>query len=148
MLRKLRAAMQPASPPGADSPRAGQPTQVMLRGGIEVRVVGESHYQDALTAIVGGKRPDGVNVETYAMLVLEPDNPYDPNAVAVLVAGHKVGYLARPAALAYGPVGRQLAGQQQIGTCKAAIVGGWDRGDEDMGHFGVKLDLARPEELL
>jgi hypothetical protein len=37
MLRKLRAALQP---PG--SPTSNQPTPVMLRGGIEVGVVGES----------------------------------------------------------------------------------------------------------
>jgi hypothetical protein len=148
MLRKLRAAIQPPAPPGASSPQDGRLTQVMLRGGIEVGVVGESHYQDALTAIVGGKRPDSVSVETHAMLVPEPDNPYDPNAVAVYVADRKVGHLPRPAAQAYGPVGRRLAEQQQIGTCRAVIVGGWDRGDGDTGHFGVTLDLARPEDLL
>lgn len=26
-------------------------------------------------------------------------------------------------------------------TYSAKIVGGWDRGGEDKGHFGVKLDL-------
>jgi protoporphyrinogen oxidase len=53
----------------------------MLSGGLEVGVVGESHYQDALTAIVGGKRPESVRIPTQATLVPEPDNPYDPNAV-------------------------------------------------------------------
>jgi HIRAN domain len=148
MLRKLRDALQPPTPPAAGSTPTGQPTPVILPGGIEVGVVGESHYQDALTAIAGGKRPDGANLQTQAALVFEPTNPYDPDAVAVYVDGHKVGYLPRPAAQAYGPVGRQLAAQQQYGVCRAVIVGGWVREDGDTGHFGVTLDLAHPDELL
>lgn len=46
MLRKLRAAIQPPAPAASDS-LASQPTAVMLSGGLEVGVVGESHYQDA-----------------------------------------------------------------------------------------------------
>ncbi len=120
----------------------------MLNGGLEVGVVGESHYQDALTAIVGGKRPESVRIPTQATLVPEPDNPYDPNAVAVYIAGRKVGHLPRPAAEAFTPVGRRLAEQQQVGACSATIIGGWDRGDGDTGHFGVTLDLAHPDRLL
>jgi hypothetical protein len=114
---------------------------------MEVGVVGESHYQDALTAIVGGKRPESVRIPTQAVLVPEPSNPYDPNAVAVYVAGRKVGHLPRPAAQAYGPVGRRLLDRGQVGACAATITGGWDRGDGDTGHFGVMLDLAHPDDL-
>jgi hypothetical protein len=147
MLRKLRAAIQPPAPAGSGSP-AGQPTAVMLSGGLEVGVVGESHYQDALTAIVGGKGPESVRIPTQATLVPEPDNPYDPNAVAVYIAGRKVGHLPRPAAQAFAPVGRRLAEQRQVGACSATIAGGWDRGDGDTGHFGITLDLAHPDQLL
>jgi hypothetical protein len=77
----------------------------MLRGGIEVGVVEESHYQYALTTITGGKGPESVNIETLAALVPGPDNPYDPNAVAVYVAGRKVEHMPRPTAQAYSPVG-------------------------------------------
>jgi hypothetical protein len=77
MLRKLRAAIQPPAPAGSGSP-ASQPTAVMLSGGLEVGVVGESHHQDALTAIVGGKGPDSVRIPTQATLVPEPDNPMTP----------------------------------------------------------------------
>jgi hypothetical protein len=148
MLRRIRDALQPPVPPAPGSPQTGQPTPALLPGGIEVGVVGESHYQDALTAIAGGKGPDSAYIQTQAALVLEPSNPYDPNAVAVYVDGRKVGHLPRAAAEAYGAVGRQLAAQQQVGVCQAVIVGGWDRGDGDTGHFGVRLDLAHPDELL
>jgi hypothetical protein len=146
MLRKLRAAIQPPAPVESSSP-ASQPTAVMLSGGLEVGVVGESHYQDALTAIVGGKGRDSVRIPTHATLVPESDNPYDPNAVAVYIAGRKVGHLPRPAAQAFAPVAWRLAEQQQVGTCSATITGGWDRGDGDAGHFGVTLDLAPPDQL-
>jgi hypothetical protein len=134
MLRKLRAAIQPPAPAGSGSP-AGQPTAVMLSGGLEV-------------GIVGGKGPESVRIPTQATLVPEPDNPYDPNAVAVYIAGRKVGHLPRPAAQAFAPVGRRLAEQRQVGACSATIAGGWDRGDGDTGHFGITLDLAHPDQLL
>jgi HIRAN domain len=97
MLRKLREAIQPPTPAGSESP-ASQPTTVMLSGGLEVGVVGESHYQEALIAIAGGKSPESVRISTQAILVPESDNPYDPNAVAVYIDGRKVGHLPRPAA--------------------------------------------------
>ena len=31
--------------------------------------------------------------------------------------------------------------------CKAKIVGGWDRGGGDEGHYGVKLSLSSPLRL-
>jgi HIRAN domain len=148
MLRRLRTAIQPPTPAGSDAPQASQPTAVPLSGGLEVGVVGESHYQDVLTAIVGGKRPESVRLPTQATIVPKPDNPYDPNAVAVYIAGQKVGHLPRPAAQAFAPVGRRLAEQQQVGACSAIITGGWDRGDGDTGHFGVTLDLAHPNQLM
>jgi hypothetical protein len=147
-LRKLRTAIQPPTPGGSSAPQASQPTMVMLSGGLQVGVVGESHYQDTLTAIVGGKRPESIRIPTQATLVPEPDNPYDPNAIAVYIDGQKVGHLPRPAAQAFAPVGRQLADQHQVGACSATITGGWDRGDGDTGHFGVTLDLAHPDQLL
>ena len=96
MLRKLRTAIQPPVPAGSSSPPASQPAAVMLSGGLEVGVVGESHYQNALTAIVGGKRPESVRIPTQATFVLEPDNPYDPNAVAVYIAGGRSGTFRDP----------------------------------------------------
>jgi hypothetical protein len=52
-----------------------------------VKVVGESHYQEALWAATGlentGQR---VAVECIAELVPEPDNPHDPRAIMVQLA--------------------------------------------------------------
>jgi hypothetical protein len=45
--------------------------------------------------LVGGRSSidDRVRVDVHAVLAAEPDNPYDPNAIAVWVQGLKVGYL-------------------------------------------------------
>jgi hypothetical protein len=68
----------------------------MLSGGLEVALVGESNYQEALTTIAGSKRPESVRIPTQAILMPEPDNPYDPNAVAVYIDGGRSGIFRDP----------------------------------------------------
>lgn len=106
-------------------------------------IVGESHYQAALAEFAGGYDKSGRrNVAAAAMLVPEADNPYDLNAVAVQIEGQTVGYLARDVA----PVFRAALADAGFGraTCEAAIVGGWDRGEGDVGSFGVRLNARMP----
>jgi hypothetical protein len=81
-----------------------------------------------------------------AALLPEPTNRYDRNAVAVFVAGHQVGHLSREDAIIFKPVLAELARRGKVAMCAATIVGGWDRGRNDRGSFGVKLDLVRPGE--
>ena len=124
------------------------PIDVILPGGDVVDVVGESHYQAALESLVGGRCEEGWNCERWAHLVLEPDNPWDRDAVAVVIEGQKVGYLGRDDASEYAHLLRQLMQKDNAGAvCLANIRGGWQRGHDDYGHFGVKLALARPEHL-
>ena len=77
----------------------------LCEGRDDLEVVGEASYQDNLWRIVGGRHsPDGrVREDIYAVLAAEPDNPYDPNAVAVWIQGLKVGYLSREDARRYRP---------------------------------------------
>ena len=77
---------------------------VLLDGGRDLEVVGESYYQENLW-LVAGARPGGerVRVEITAVLVPEPDNPHDRNAVGVWVNGLKVGHLSRYDAQSYRP---------------------------------------------
>lgn len=44
-------------------------------------IVGEASYQRALDHICGGKCEDGHALEVAAVLIEEPDNPVDPNAI-------------------------------------------------------------------
>eukprot|EP00873_Tetraselmis_striata_P031941 jgi/Tetstr1/452205/TSEL_039241.t1 len=64
-------------------------------GSFEFDIVGESHYQDALDAICGGKCEEGHELECVALLRREPHNKHDPNAIDVMINGRKVDHLSR-----------------------------------------------------
>jgi hypothetical protein len=113
-------------------------------GGYLFEVVGESHYQDDLERIVGGRTEDGAHYQCVAMLTPEPDNPYDPHAVSVSIDNCKVAYLSRDWAPKFNAA--LTAKGYAEATCNALIVGGWDRG-RDRGYFGIKLDIALPFNL-
>jgi hypothetical protein len=121
---------------------------VLLNGGVPVQVSGESHYQDTLEQICGGRTREGVEKEVLAVLKLEPDNSWDPNAVGVYVDDRQVGYLPRDAAVVYQTIGTRLDEQGKAGACRAQIRGGWERRRGDRGNFGITLDLAPPDRCL
>lgn len=121
-----------------------------------VEVMGESHYQGTLERLAGGRTIDGGRYRDHIALMLpEPSNPYDHNAVRVLLAPHfdgatagLVGYLSREDAVAYRPVIDRLASMARLMACRASLKGGWDRGGGDRGSFGVTLHLDRPLVLM
>jgi hypothetical protein len=111
-------------------------------GAFEFPIVGESHYQAAIEAITGGKTERGAHHKCTAVLIPEPTNPYDLHAVRIDIEGQTVGYLSRDVATFF------LDSLSKSGfaaaVASAIIVGGWDRGDGDVGSFGVKLNAALP----
>jgi hypothetical protein len=110
-------------------------------GTYDVDVVGESHYQDALEAICGGRTEHGHRHEAEAYLAPEDDNPHDAKAVRVQIQNRVVGYLDRETARSFRKQMKNIGMIGVVAKCNAIIVGGWDRGAGDRGHFGVKLDL-------
>ena len=119
-----------------------------------VDVVGEGSYQGTIEGIAGGRTIDGARDRNHtAILLPEPTNPYDPNAVRVVVmaasgGGGLVGDLSREDAVRYRPVIDRLASVGKVAGSLAAITGGWDRGGGDRGSFGVRLSIGTPEELM
>lgn len=114
----------------------------MLYTGDEgLEVVGESHYQDALWRIVGGRRLEPVRHPIEAVLELEPHNVYDGNAICVRIEGEVVGYLSRDDAAAYreGLVRLIEASSSRLVALEGQIVGGGPRGN-GIGFLGVFLD--------
>jgi hypothetical protein len=110
-----------------------------------VQVVAESYYQDAIKNAVIKLLRDGEIYETTAVLMREPDNKHDSNAVAVyLESSGKVGHLSRDNAIAYQPLLQRLAKKKMVGSCRAVVVGG----TIDKPNWGVFLDLADPENAL
>lgn len=110
-------------------------------GAFSVKVVGESNYQEAIERAVGGRSEDGCEKIVDAVLHLEDSNPHDPMAVQVLIGGSVCGYLSRENAKAYREQLKKAGHPKVTISCKAMIVGGWDRGPHDRGHFGIRLDL-------
>jgi hypothetical protein len=106
-------------------------------GRFRLPVVGESLYESAFLELVGPRRPEGYNVVVDAALIPENDNRHDPKAVRVEVRGKKVGYLSRSMARRF-----RMRFARRTVYCRAKIIGGWDRGGNDTGHFGVRLDLT------
>lgn len=122
--------------------RAGKASMVELQGDgqYSAEVVGESHYQDALERIVGGRTKDGAEHYCVAHLVLEEKNPHDANAVRVEIDGMQVGYLPRRYAVSYRKQIARAGYARASGVAQAVIRGGWQRRGET-GKFGVWLDI-------
>lgn len=120
-----------------------QQFHVNLRGPgtFSLEVVGESHYQEALEEICGGHTEDGENKIVDAILIHHDNNPHDNMAIAVTIKGHPIGHLSRENARLYRQRLREAGFAGYPAVCRAKITGGWDRGDGDKGHFGVRLDL-------
>ena len=115
-------------------------------GAYGVEIVGESNYQSALERICGGRDEESARKQVKALLVLENENPHDSNAVRVDIDGETVGYLSRREAKQYRVRLKEAGYPELRGRCDAIIVGGWDRGRGDRGHFGVKLDLPTNDD--
>lgn len=140
-----RAATRPAKdkPPPAPATVAAREV-VRLSSNGRICVVGESHYQSALSILAGGRdcRPWENAFATSATLVPEPDNPYDDNAVRVDIGGRTVGYLGRDDAASYQPVLLDMLPTAAVGSCPAFVCGGGDH------FYGVFLSLGPPECLV
>jgi len=138
LFRKRRAVEQP---PVLESQGEQSVEVALVTGSVTLEVVGESHRQDALWNIVGGRSTEHVRQEVVAVLIPETTNEYDPNAISVWVNGLQVGFLSRENAARYRP--GLVALWQQHGkpiALQGAIVGGGRRPNGDIGYLGVFLD--------
>jgi len=114
----------------------------LVEGDLRIAAVGESFYQPALLAICGARAGEEVGHECFAALVLEPDNPHDPNAVRVEVQGRQVAHLSRSDALAYRPALVAVEAAGRVIICPAFIAG---RGaGSETPNLGVFLHLPSP----
>lgn len=144
LLRRLLGGQ--AGPAAAREGRSDQGWQrgegaQLLDGAVNLGVVGESHYQDELWQVVGGRRSreDRVRTDVHAILVAETNNVHDEDAISVWVNGLKIGYLSSDDARRYRP--GLLALQRQIGgpvAVPGSIAGGGMR-EDGPGLLGVFL---------
>jgi hypothetical protein len=146
---------------GPRSERAFTVTAEPLAAGALLSVVGESHYKPALertaAMAVQGTPPLPVGVWVaddvakrepdlpwfQAVLVREPDNPYDSNAIAVYSPAGKIGHLSREDAEEYQDVLIAVEeGGAHGGACSAFLR------RADNGNWGVVLVVSSPDIYL
>lgn len=114
--------------------------------GFNIRAVGESRFQSEIGSIVGGRCQEGHNCQFPAELVFAATE-HDANAIAIRIGGVPVGFLPSDCAEQVRPLLAALGDSQKAVTCKAKIVGGWDKGKRDQGYFGVRLSLSLPPKV-
>ncbi len=111
-------------------------------GDFRQAIVGEASYQDELRSIAAGRTERGVRVEFRVVLIPEPKNKYDSNAVAIHAEnGGVIGYLSREDAAEYQP--SIIALMKERGSypvCHALMFGG--RGDKRSIGVWLDIDLA------
>ena len=72
----------------------------------KVKLAGLQHYQDLLRAglksLPREHRAKGWAV-VNAVVIPEPDNPHDPDAIRVVIGGHTIGYIFKDAQASFRP---------------------------------------------
>ena len=99
-----------------------------------LQVVGEASYRNNIDNLFGYVDEDeGVNDDDFAAyLILEDNNPYDPQAVRIEIAENKVGYLSRTNTRLYRQRLAEFGKPVVIGSCLASIRGGHMKKDGEL----------------
>ena len=148
LQRLFGGASAPSQPEWSDL-RADEPAHGYRRltQGRSLAVVGESNYRADIEFAVGC-RPEGHHDVVDAVLIWEPTNPYDENAIAVQVAGRTCGYISRADSQRYRPVMEWCRDEGFLPIVRADVRGGGQQGDGSWMEFGIKLYVASPDRLL
>ena len=122
-----------------------RPVSIADGRGFNLSVVGESHCQMPLRRVSNGRRERGEEVVFRAWLVPDAGNPYDVNAVAVLLDdGKRIGHLAREWAEEYRAPLDELYREGLAPHCRAKLIGGCGT----KASFGAVLDIRDPKDGL
>jgi hypothetical protein len=111
---------------------------------VKLAVVGESYRQDVLRQLAGDDLAAGTFVKFTALIVPEPTNPHDPNAIAVHANGYgQIGFFSRADAIRYRPAAQELLRRGAIGECKGWLIGG----DPSRPTIGAQILISPPNLL-
>lgn len=138
----------PPQPPQAPQPAPRALVRIST-GEYDFEIVGESHYQTAIAAAIGGwphnHHIDRIRQEFIARVECEPTNPVDRNAVRVTsLDGATLGYFRRTVALEYAPLLAQI-GESADFEVEAIVAARWIG---SRWNGGVWLAMATPDEIV
>lgn len=137
------------SHPQAERPQAATDANRLvvriLPGEEDLEVVGDSHYQQALWSSCGLAPGRRVRHDVVAVLVPEPANPYDENAIRVVIDARTAGYLRRIDAADYLPGLRQLMAEHNAHIALAGVIVGGGTRSDGPGFLGVWLEHQRAD---
>ena len=103
-------------------------------------VVGESFQRDHLTALIRAHNAfESGEIYSTAVLELEPTNPFDSNAVKVVVEGTQVGYIPK----FDSPAVTEMVKNSGKSSYEVPVRIGWDT-NSPSPLIGVKLALTVP----
>ena len=101
-------------------------------------VVGESFQRDHLTALIRAHNAfESGEIYSPAVLELEPTNPFDPNAVKVVVEGTQVGYIPK----FDSPAVTEMVKKSGKSSYEVPVRIGWDT-NSPSPLIGVRLALT------
>jgi hypothetical protein len=101
-------------------------------------VVGESFQRDHLTALIRAHSAfETGEIYSTAVLELEPTNPFDPNAVKVVVEGTQVGYIPK----FDSPAVTEMVKKSGKSSYEVPVRIGWDT-NSPSPLIGVRLALT------
>lgn len=146
-IEHLKQALDPSRSAQRNQPQENIDTTSFYRsdGADELEVVGEASYQSALWRLSHGSLGDRIRCDIVAVLTPEPSNPYDRNAIAVVVDGMRVGYLARETAARYLPGLQQLMSRTGRHVAVRGVIVGGGQYDDGPGRLGVWLRHDRTD---
>lgn len=144
LLDRFKSPRGSAATPGeAPSPPSAQRTTVSAQlhtGDEDLEIVGEANYQEALWAICGGAVGDRIRHRVVAVVVPEPQNPHDANAISIQIDGQLVGYLARDVAVLYGSGLKDLMTRSGGYVALEGVIVGGGSYNDGPGRLGVWLE--------
>jgi hypothetical protein len=115
--------------------RPGDFPALELPGGGRTRVAGLSFHAAALSRVTAGADRSGSAWNLSAVLVREPRNEYDANAIGVWVDDEQIGHVNREDAVGLAPLIDRVEAAGLRASCTCHVWGGHD------GIFGAELWL-------
>lgn len=119
-----------------------------------LEIVGEAYRETQISAALGRqmKLDEEIEETLEALLVPEPDNPHDANAISVRVRGQVVGYLSREAATLYRPIIHRITASGLVATTTSRIWAvtrkSWDEPSKPRFYSNIRIYMPEPHQIL